>query len=170
LLEVSDLEGGLWIPGDGVADQRLLCRSLLKEAVALGVTAVEQCSVTEVLQKDGRVVGVNTTSGPTSCVYFVNCAGFWARNVGQLSEPYVKIPLHAVEHYFMYTKKIDGLDPMTPVVRDMDGQVYFREHEGRLMSGGFELEAKPAYEDGVYPCKLQLHLWPVPYILASISI
>jgi pyruvate dehydrogenase phosphatase regulatory subunit len=75
--------------------------------------------------------------------------------VGQLSEPYVKVPLHAVEHYFLRTKPIAGLDPNTPVIRDMDGQVYFREHEGRLLSGGYELAAKPAFEDGVMPreCK-----------------
>lgn len=40
---------------------------------------------------------------------------------------------------------------MTPVIRDLDGYVYFRENNGRLLAGGFEPVAKPAFEDGVIP-------------------
>jgi hypothetical protein len=40
-------------------------------------------------------------------------------------------------------------------MRDLDGQVYLREHEGSLLAGGFEPVAKPAYEDGSVPCKCQ---------------
>jgi pyruvate dehydrogenase phosphatase regulatory subunit len=65
MIEIGDLEGGLWVPEDGVADQKKLCTTLMNEAVDRGVTVVEQCAVTEVQQKDGRVVGVNTTSGHT---------------------------------------------------------------------------------------------------------
>jgi pyruvate dehydrogenase phosphatase regulatory subunit len=120
------------------------------------------------------VSGVETDLGPIDCEYFVNCAGFWARGVGQLSEPYVKVPLHAVEHYYLHTKPIPGLDSMTPgsvlhnftgtfilieknniqlVVRDQDGYIYFRENKGRLLAGGFEPVAKPAFEDGRIPGK-----------------
>lgn len=61
------------------------------------------------------------------------------------------MPLHPVEHYYLHTKKIPGLDPMTPVVRDLDGSVYFRENGGRILAGGFESNAKPAFEDGKIP-------------------
>lgn len=155
LLEVGDLVGGLWIAKDGVGDPHLVCRSLIQESLRLGVTVVEHCAITQIHQENGKVKAVKTAGGAlTECVYFVNCAGFWARGIGQLSEPYVKVPLHAAEHYYLHTKPIDGLDPMTPVVRDLDGQIYFRENDGRLLGGGFELEAKPAYEDGSIPGKL----------------
>lgn len=39
------------------------------------------------------------------------------------------------------------------VVRDQDGYIYFRENNGRLLAGGFEPVAKPAYEDGKIPGK-----------------
>ena len=117
----------------------------------MGVTVVEHCPVTKVIQENGKVKAVQSTGGLTECVFFVNCAGFWARGIGQLSEPYVKVPLHAAEHYYLHTKPIEGLDPNIPVVRDLDGQIYFREYRGRILGGGFELEAKPAYEDGIIP-------------------
>lgn len=37
------------------------------------------------------------------------------------------------------------------VVRDQDGHIYFRENNGRLLAGGFEPVAKPAFEDGKIP-------------------
>ncbi|KAJ8959314.1 hypothetical protein NQ318_022000 [Aromia moschata] len=132
LLNIDDIIGGLWIPGDGVK-------------------VIENCIVKKINQCNGRITSVETDLGNINCEYFINCAGFWARGVGQLSEPYVKVPLHAVEHYYLHTKPIPGLDTMFPVVRDQDGYIYFRENNGRILAGGFEPVAKPAYEDGKIP-------------------
>lgn len=151
LLYVDDLLGGIWIPGDGVGDPYKVCKSLLDEAVKMGVTLIENCTLKKVTQRKGFVSGVETNFGAIKCDYFVNCAGFWARGVGQLSDPCVKVPLHAVEHYYLHTKPMPGLDAMTPVVRDQDGYIYFRENNGRLLAGGFEPNAKPAFEDGYIP-------------------
>lgn len=74
----------------------------------------ENCGLKKINQTNNKVTGVETELGNINCEYFVNCAGFWARGVGQLSEPYVKVPLHAVEHYYLHTKHIPGLDPMLP--------------------------------------------------------
>ena len=51
------------------------------------------------------------------------------------------------------TKPVPDLPPDTPVVRDPDGFVYFRENEGRFLAGGFEPKAKPAYMDDELPEK-----------------
>lgn len=37
------------------------------------------------------------------------------------------------------------------VVRDQDGYIYFRENNGRLLAGGFEPVANPAFENGNVP-------------------
>lgn len=37
------------------------------------------------------------------------------------------------------------------MVRDQDGYIYFRENNGRILAGGFEPVAKPAFEDGRIP-------------------
>lgn len=151
LLNVSDLFGGLWIPGDGVGDPYDTCMSLVSEAKKMGVQIVENCPLKKVNQTGGKISSIETVLGSIECEFFVNCGGFWARGIGQLSEPYVKVPLHAVEHYYLHTKPIPNLDPMTPVVRDQDGHTYFRENNGRLLAGGFEPVAKPAFEDGRIP-------------------
>lgn len=151
LLRVDDLIGGIWIPGDGVADPYKTCLAFINEAKKNDVKVFEKCRVTKVATNNGKVQTIETNRGSINCQHFVNCAGFWARNVGKLSEPYVKVPLHPVEHYFLHTKEVPGLNSMTPVVRDLDGYIYFRENNGRLLAGGFEPNAKPAFEDGIIP-------------------
>ncbi|CAH1101011.1 unnamed protein product [Psylliodes chrysocephalus] len=151
LLNTTDLLGGLWIPGDGVGDPYETCLSIISEAKRMGVQVIENCTLKKIHQTNQKVTGVETDQGSIKCEYFVNCAGFWARGVGQLSEPYVKVPLHAVEHYYLHTKPIPSLDAMLPVLRDQDGYIYLRENKGRLLAGGFEPLAKPAFEDGTIP-------------------
>merc|ERR1719461_2027117 len=60
-------------------------------------------------------------------------------------------PIQPCEHYHLHTKPVPDLPPDTPVVRDPDGHIYFRENEGRFLAGGFEPVAKPAYLDKDLP-------------------
>lgn len=104
LIETNDLKGGLFVPKDGVVDKEKLRQVLLKEAVKRGVTLVENCQVEKILQSDHRVSAVQTNLGTIECVYFVNAAGFWARSIGQLSEPYVKGDLFSSIYFFIFNK------------------------------------------------------------------
>lgn len=75
---------------------------------------VENCKLLEVVCDSDKVVAIDTTMGSVECDYYVNCSGFWARKIGQLSNPTVKIPLHPVEHYYLRTNPISNIDPLTP--------------------------------------------------------
>ena len=150
-LEINDLKGGLWIPGDGVANPYEICLALSHLAAEKGAKIVQHCEVEEVLVENDKVSGVKTNKGTITCEHFVNTAGFWARHIGTLSTPRVQVPLHPAEHYYLHTKPVDFLPATTPVVRDPDGHIYFRENLGRVLAGGFEPVAKPAFEDGHLP-------------------
>ncbi|XP_013105604.2 pyruvate dehydrogenase phosphatase regulatory subunit, mitochondrial [Stomoxys calcitrans] len=160
LIKVDDILGGLWIPDDGVCEPHLVCDSFLEEAKRMGVQVVEHCAVKKIRATDGKVSQVDTTSGDVKCDFFVNCTGFWAREVGTLSKPKIKIPLRAVEHHYLRTKPFEGISPMNPFVRDFDGRVYFREKEGGVLAGGFEREAKVSLEDGVIPLSQKERVFP----------
>lgn len=160
LISLDGIEGGLWIPEDGVCDPHLVCHAFIKEARRLGVRIVEHCAVKKIHSEHGKVARVETTSGDVNCEYFVNCTGFWAREVGTLSKPVVKVPLKAVEHHYLHTKPIAELDPNTPFVRDFDGRIFFRECEGHILAGGYEREAKMVYEDGVIPLSQKARQYP----------
>jgi len=151
LVNNEDLVGGLWVPGDGVANPYEICLALANEAMDKGVRVLENCQVNRVDSKNGTIHSVETSFGTVECQVFVNSAGFWSRHVGAISYPAVAVPIHPAEHYTLHTKPVPDLPPDTPVVRDLDNHIYFRENEGRFLAGGFEPKAKPAYQDDVLP-------------------
>ncbi len=145
LLRTDDLQGAIWIPGDGKANPADLTMSLAKGARNGGVKIVEGVEVTGVLSDRGRVTGVRAThdgeSSEIACEILVNCAGQWARQFGRLAG--VNVPLYSAEHFYIVTDRIEGVHPMLPVMRDPDGFIYYKEEVGGLVMGGFEPKAKP---------------------------
>ncbi|GCL62378.1 GcvT family protein [Pseudaquabacterium pictum] len=163
LMRTDDLQGALWIPGDGKANPTDLTMSLAKGARNRGAKLVEGVQVTGVLVEDGpsgpRVAGVHTLQdgvpGVVRCETLINCAGQWARQFGALAG--VNVPLYSAEHFYLVTDRIPGVHPMLPVMRDPDGLIYYKEEVGGLVMGGFELAAKPWSIDPI-PADFQFQL------------
>jgi glycine cleavage system aminomethyltransferase T/glycine/D-amino acid oxidase-like deaminating enzyme len=155
VMRTDDLQGGLWIPGDGKANPADLCMSLAKGARMRGAKLQEGVEVTGVRQQGGRVTGVQTTQGDVACEVLINCGGQWARQFGRLAG--VNVPLFSAEHFYIVTGKIEGVHPMLPVMRDPDGLIYYKEEVGGLVMGGFEMEAKPWKVDPI-PSTFQFEL------------
>ncbi len=149
IIRHEDLQGGIWLPGDGKANPADLCMSLAKGARNRGVKIFEGFEVVGVLVENGCAVGVRVRNLAEKsadeitirCETLVNCAGQWARQFGALAG--VTVPLYSAEHFYVVTGKIEGVHPMLPVMRDPDGLIYYKEEVGGLVMGGFELEAKP---------------------------
>jgi 4-methylaminobutanoate oxidase (formaldehyde-forming) len=155
IMRTDDLQGAIWLPGDGKANPADLCMSLAKGARNRGVKMVEGVEVTGVIIENGKAVGVQTAQGEVRCEVIVNCAGQWARQFGKLAG--VNVPLYSAEHFYIVTGKIDGVHPMLPVMRDPDGYIYYKEEVGGLVMGGFEPQAKPWKMDPI-PSTFQFEL------------
>ena len=135
IMQVEDVKGGLWMPGDGKANPTDLTQSLAKGARMKGANIIEDVKVTDILTKEGVVTGVVTDHGTILAEVVVNCGGQWARKLGQMCG--VDVPLHSAEHMYIVTEKIEGITPDLPVLRDPDGYIYFKEETGGLVMGGF---------------------------------
>jgi len=61
----------------------------------------------------------------------------------------VNVPLHACEHYYAHTEKLDDLPSNLPVMRDHDRCAYYREDAGSLLVGAFEPNAVPWGQNGI---------------------
>jgi glycine cleavage system aminomethyltransferase T/glycine/D-amino acid oxidase-like deaminating enzyme len=159
IMRTDDLQGAIWLPGDGKANPADLCMSLAKGARNRGVKIVEGVQVTGVIIENGRAAGVRTlyegVAGEVRCELLVNCAGQWARQFGALAG--VNVPLYSAEHFYIVTGKIPGVHPMLPVMRDPDGLIYYKEEVGGLVMGGFEMNAKPWKMDPI-PSTFQFEL------------
>ena len=145
--KVDDLKAGFYVKEDGRVNPVDVTMSLAKGARMQGVQLIEGVAATKVLTKNGRVVGVETEFGDIECDYVVNCAGMWARQLGERNG--VTIPLQASEHYYLITDRIDGLDPALPVFEDPASYGYYRPEGDGLMIGLFEPVCAPWKVDGI---------------------
>ncbi|MDP6818937.1 MAG: FAD-dependent oxidoreductase [Alphaproteobacteria bacterium] len=145
LMDVAQIKGAIFIPGDGQVNPVDTTMALAKGARANGARIVEEAPVTAVHRKNGRVTGVATEQGDIACEYVVNCAGIWAREIGLMAG--VNVPLYAAEHMYIVTEPIEGLAHDLPIVRDTDGCIYVKEDAGRLLVGCFEPVSKPVALD-----------------------
>ncbi|MBU6315412.1 MAG: FAD-binding oxidoreductase, partial [Acidobacteria bacterium] len=129
LARTDDLLAGFYVPGDGRVNPVDVTMALAKGARQQGATIVQGVTVTDVITSGSgparRVTGVATDHGTIECDVVVNCAGMWARQLGERNG--VTIPLQAAEHYYLITAHIDGLDPSWPVIEDPANYGYYRE-------------------------------------------
>ena len=146
-LNLEGVKGGVHVPGDGQADPVNVTMALAKGARMAGARIVEQVKVTGVTQHDGRVTGVETEFGRVKAPIVVNCAGMWARDVGQMAG--ANVPLHAAEHFYVVTEPLADLAPNLPTLRVPDEEAYFKEDAGKLLIGAFEKSAKPWGMEGI---------------------
>ena len=146
LVSSEGLLGGTWVAHDGQASPVDITQAFIKGARSRGAQCLEGVKVTAIQHSNGRVTGVSTDHGPIQTDFVVNCGGMWGRELGRMAG--VNIPLHACEHYYAHTEKLD-LPPNLPVLRDHDKCAYYREDAGSLLVGAFEKHAQPWGMDGI---------------------
>jgi glycine cleavage system aminomethyltransferase T/glycine/D-amino acid oxidase-like deaminating enzyme len=145
--ETDGISGGFYAENDGRINPVDVTMALAKGARMKGVKIFQNTPVTGVLTRNGSVTGVRTDKGEIRSEFVVNCAGMWARQLGEMSG--VVIPNQAAEHYYLITDKIDGLSPDLPVLEDPSTHAYFREEGGGMMVGLFEPDCAPWKVGGI---------------------
>ncbi len=146
-LETDDLLGASWVAQDGTASPVDVTMSFVKGARGRGALCLEGVRVTGINQANGKVTGVETEMGNIQADFVVNCGGLWGREIGRMAG--VSVPLHACEHYYALTEKLDDLPSDLPVMRDHDRCAYYREDAGSIMVGAFEANAVPWGQNGI---------------------
>jgi len=147
LARTDDLLAGFYVKEDGRANPVDVTMALAKGARMRGVRVIEGVAVTDFLRAGGAVTGVRTAQGDIEAEFVVNCAGMWARQLGEKAG--VSIPLQAAEHYYLITEPVSGVDSTWPVLEDPGAYGYFREEGGGLMLGLFEAVCAPWKVEGI---------------------
>ena len=144
LLRVDDVKSAVHLPKDGQCDPANIAMALAKGAKQNGVKIFEDVKVSGISTHNGRVNKIHWETGDDkgsiSTEIVANCAGMWARELGESVG--VTVPLHACEHFYILTEPINSLKKL-PVLRVPDEYAYYKEDAGRIMLGAFEPNAKP---------------------------
>ena len=154
LASTEDILAGFYSPDDGRVNPVDVTMAMAKGARMGGAQIFEETAVKEIKTEGRRVTGVITDKGEILADYVVNCAGMWAREVGKLAG--VNVPLQPMEHYYLVTEPIEGIQADLPVLVDLDKYAYYREEVGGILFGLFEPGAAPWALEGI---PARLHLW-----------
>jgi 4-methylaminobutanoate oxidase (formaldehyde-forming) len=147
-IDVSRLEGGYFVPGDGYVDPRQCALALAAAARDLGVDVRFSTRASGLKVEGGRVSGVETDRGVVGADHVVVTAGPWtgmlARHAG------LDLPMQTIRHQRARTVPAEGIPGHHPVVRVTDESCYLRPEQGGYLYGFFEpaptaidLEAEP---------------------------
>lgn len=142
-------------PEAGFADAYLVATSFARGARRLGVKIIEGVEVTQLLRRDGRVAGVDTSQGRFAAGTVVSAQSIWARDIERWTG--IATPLVPERHSVLALQGPRDYGFTMPVFKDLGspGMLYCRSYGGRQMlvsEGGVgELLAEPDNEQGDVP-------------------
>jgi heterotetrameric sarcosine oxidase gamma subunit len=141
-LDDSVILGGASFPTVGVVDS-LRAGTLMRER-AQQIDALTVLAGAEVLgidkSDDGRVAGVRTTKGDIATDVVAICCGVWSPRIAKMAG--ARIPLTPIVHQMISVGPIalfDGTEGEIayPIVRDVDENMYERQHGGDMEVGSY---------------------------------
>ncbi len=140
-IEDSVILGGFYQPGVGVVDS-LRAGTLMREAAqALGALTLSPMTETTGLDVvDGRVAAVHTTRGTIRTDTVVVACGVWSPRIARMAG--ASIPLTPAIHQMISVGPVPLFADTKgeiefPIVRDMDTNMYERQHGGDLEVGSY---------------------------------
>ncbi len=130
--------GGFYTPGVGIVDSLQAGTLMRQKAQELGALVVApSVEVTGIDVLDGRVSGVRTDQGDIATDTVVIACGVWSPRIARMAG--ASIPLTPAVHQMMDIGPVPRFEHTTrevgfPIVRDMDTNMYERQH-----GTGFEI-------------------------------
>ncbi len=137
-IDEAVIRGGFYTPGVGVVDSLQAGTLMRKAAGEMGALTVSaQTEVTGIDVSDGRIVGVRTDKGDIRTNIVVVACGIWSPRIARMAG--ASIPLTPAVHQMIDIGPVPIFEQTTgevgfPIVRDMDTNMYERQH-----GTGFEI-------------------------------
>ena len=147
-IDTDDVQGGVYLPGDGQTNPVDTTLALAKGARNAGAKIFEHTPVQRLAIEADQVVGVYLDNDTlVRARQVVITGGMWSREFA--SQHNIHLPLHAAEHFYLVTEPLPNFTHMRPTLRVPDEQVYYKYDAGKLLLGFFEQRAKPWGMDGI---------------------
>ena len=135
-LDISQVEGGYFVPEDGYLDSRRCARAFWGAAEDLGVRIRTGTAATGLSITDSRVTGVETAVGIVEAGHVVVTAGPWTGTIAEMAGH--RTAVVPIRHQRVTTAPVPGIPDHHPVVRVTDASCYLRPEEGGYLYGFFE--------------------------------
>ena len=159
-LDERTILGGLYFPRTGVVDSLRAGTLMREEAIAMGALEIlANTEVTGFRKRNGRVSGVETTSGLVECGAAVICCGVWSPRIARMAG--ATVPLTPVVHQMVSVGPIELFGDSAgeieyPIVRDVDKGMYERQHGGDMEVGSYAHRPILVEPDDIPPLELSV--------------
>ncbi|MEP7359540.1 MAG: FAD-dependent oxidoreductase [Anaerolineales bacterium] len=138
----DDFQWAAYEPESGYAMPSDTANALMTAAREHGAHLVQECAVTAIAVRGGRVTHVQTTQGDYAAPIIVNAAGAWAGPLNQMVG--LEVPCDTWRHDTLFVARPAEARQSHPTVIDFPNESYFRP-EGDLTLVGLE-DANPLGE------------------------
>ena len=150
-VEVHDIRGGLWDPGDGDIDPSQVTQALARGAREGGAEIYRHNPVTAISRTSAGEWQVHSKNGTITCEIVVNAGGYRANEVAAMVG--VEHPIISMEHQYLVTEAVPELEALgaqrLPLIRDPDVSYYLRQERHGLILGPYERHCKAWGVDGI---------------------
>ena len=139
LIDPQYFIGALWRADGGHCDPSGTTQAYVKAARALGAAVERHTRVLSLHPRPDGSWNVVTDKGTVHAEHVVNCAGLWAREVGQMGG--IELPVLAMEHHYLLTEDIPELQGRSAELvntTDYAGEIYMRQERGGALIGTYE--------------------------------
>lgn len=129
-LSIATTFAAAYEPEGGYADPAATVMGFGDAAKRHGAEIWQETRVSKVLMRDGRVVGVDTTSGEISAPQVVNCANAWAPQLS--STVGVSLPIRPERHQIATFQRAPDMERSHLTAGDFINNIYYRPEGARL--------------------------------------
>lgn len=129
----DDIELAAYEPESGYAMPSDTAGTLMNAARGKGARLIQECSVTGIMVRGGKVAGVESTQGEFSAPLVVNAAGAWAGKVNQMVG--LDLPYDTWRHDTMFVVRPPHVGQSHPTTIDFANDMYFRPEAGLTLVG-----------------------------------
>jgi glycine cleavage system aminomethyltransferase T/glycine/D-amino acid oxidase-like deaminating enzyme len=147
LVDPERIVGGFHVPGDGLAKATRTTEARARRATERGARFLGEREVIAVDVERGRVNGVRTADGERFPADVVVCAaGIWGPRIASMVG--MRLPMLPLAHLYARTGSVEGfgepgVEAATPILRHLEGDLYFRQHHDQVGIGSFQHRALP---------------------------
>ena len=153
LLDPARIQGGLFVPSDGIAKGVRVAEAMARLAMERGASFHGETEVVGVEVKDGRVRAVETSQGRIETETVLSCAGMWGPRIGRMAGAFVPL-LTPMQHQYAWTTPVPGLEGAVGesdhvILRHQDHSMYFRQEGERYGIGSYRHRSMPLSPDEI---------------------
>jgi len=134
---------------DGLGDPHEFLSGYDKACRSMGVEFALETEVTGIDVSDGKITAVKTAKGDISTPLVVNCAGPYAKLIGNMVGAAVNV--EPVRRQIVTTGELDFVKPFFPMVVDVRSGLYCHKESKGMLLGWADKSVEPSFDTSIDP-------------------